>query len=227
MQNFLNLYDNSLTELSSLIIIINILLTFVLALAIVWVYQRTHRGISYSQSFVMAMVMLGILSSIAMMILSNNLVRALGVLGIFALIRFRTILKDTKDIAYLFFVLAIGMAIGTNNYVIGFIGTILLSAIILVLNKYNFGSFIREGFLLTFITDRGFTADSYKKAFSDNLASSKLLQIKGLSSGEQEYYFSVRFKNMDEGPGNLVSQLRSLAGVKLVELITGKDATEY
>ena len=227
MDNFLNLYNNSLTELSSLVVVINILLTFVLALAIVWVYQRTHRGISYSQSFVMAMVMLGILSSIAMMILSNNLVRALGVLGIFALIRFRTILKDTKDIAYLFFVLAIGMAIGTNNYIIGFIGTIMLSAIILVLNKYNFGSFIKEGFLLTFITSGGFLSDSYKKTFNDNLVSNKLLQIKGLSGGEQEYYFSVRFKDQSEGPGNLVSQLKSLPGIKLVELITGKDATEY
>ena len=227
MDNFLNLYNNSLTELSSLVVVINILLTFVLALAIVWVYQKTHRGISYSQSFVMAMVMLGILSSIAMMILSNNLVRALGVLGIFALIRFRTILKDTKDIAYLFFVLAIGMAIGTNNYIIGFIGTIMLSAIILVLNKYNFGSFIKEGFLLTFITSGGFLPDSYKKTFNDNLISNKLLQIKGLSGGEQEYYFSVRFKDQSEGPGNLVSQLKSLPGIKLVELITGKDATEY
>lgn len=227
MDNFLNIYNNSLTELSSLIIIINILITFVLALMIVWVYQKTHRGISYSQSFVMAMVMLGILAAIAMMILSNNLVRALGVLGIFALIRFRTILKDTKDIAYLFFVLAIGMAIGTNNYVIGFIGTILLLAIILILNKYNFGSFIREGFLLTFIADKGFIPDSYKKTFSDNLSSNKLLQIKTLPDGEQEYYFSIRFKNSETGPGNLINQLKSLVGVKMVELITGKDATEY
>ncbi len=227
MDNFLNLYNSSLTELSSVIIVINILITFVLALVIVRVYQKTHRGISYSQSFVMAMVMLGILAAIAMMILSNNLVRALGVLGIFALIRFRTILKDTKDIAYLFFVLAIGMAIGTNNYIIGFIGTLMLSAIILLLNRYNFGSFVREGFLLTFITDGGFAPDAYKKAFDDSLISSKLLQIKGLPDGEQEYYFSVRFKNPDQGPGNLVSQLKSLAGIKLVELITGKDATEY
>jgi len=226
MQLF-NLFDNTLTELSLAIIIVNIIFTLVLALVIVWIYQKTHRGISYSQSFVMAMVMLSILAAIAMMILSNNLVRALGVLGIFALIRFRTILKDTKDIAYLFFVLAMGMAVGTNNYMIAFVGTLMLSAIILIMDKYNFGSFVRDGFLLTLSADDSFNPDSYKKAFTDSLASNRLLQIKSLPNSGEEYYFSVSFKNQGEGPGELVNRLRSLPGVKMVELITGKDSTEY
>ena len=174
----------------------------------------------------MAMIMMTILSTISMMILSNNLVRALGVLGIFALIRFRTIIKDTKDIAYLFFVLAMGMAIGTNNYMIAFIGTASLSAIILFMTKYNFGTFVRDGFLLTFIVGHGFTADSYNNIFNENLSSNKLLQIKTQPDGDQEYYFSVSFKGANN-QAKFVNQLKSLSGMKLVELITGKDSNEY
>lgn len=125
-------FNNVLAESGAAIIAGNILAALAASLVIVRVCQRTHRGISYAQSFVMAMVMLGILAAMAMMIVSDSVVRALGVLGIFALIRFRTILKDTKDVAYLFFVLAVGVAIGTNNYVVGVIGTLMLSAIILI-----------------------------------------------------------------------------------------------
>lgn len=224
--DILNITNYTLTELSAAVILVNIIASFVISLVIVWVYQKTHRGVSYSQSFIMALVMLAVLATIAMMILSNNLVRALGVLGIFALIRFRTILKDTKDIAFLFFVLAMGMAIGTNNYVIAFISTVALSAIILILSKYNYGSAIKEGFLATFITDKNFAADSYKETFDKYLASSRLLQIKTQPDGDKEYYFSVKFKGEGECD-SFMNQLKSLSGVKLAELVTSKDSTEY
>lgn len=226
MENLLNITNYTLTELSAAVILVNITASFVISLVIVWVYQKTHRGISYSQSFIMAMVMMAVLSTIAMMILSNNLVRALGVLGIFALIRFRTILKDTLDIGYLFFVLAMGMAIGTNNYVIAFIGTVSLSVIILILSKYNYGSAIKEGFLVTFITDKNFTVDSYKETFDKYLAYYRILQIKTQPDGDKEYYFSVKFKGKDEYD-SFMNQLKSLTSIKIAELVTGKDSAEY
>ncbi len=225
MEDLLNITNYTLTELSAAVIFLNIIITFVFSLAIVWVYQKTHRGISYSQSFVIAMVMMAVLATVAMMILSNNLVRALGVLGIFALIRFRTILKDTRDVAYLFFVLAVGMAVGTHNYVIALISTVTLSAIMIVLAKYNYGSIVKEGFLITFITDKNFVSDSYKKVFNDYLVSYKLLQIKTQPDGDQEYYFSVKFKLAEYD--SFINQLKSLPGVRIAELITSRDSAEY
>lgn len=215
----------TLTELSSAIVFVNIVLSFVFGLAIAIVYQKTHRGLSYSRSFVESMVMMSVLAAIAMMILGNNLVRALGILGVFTLIRFRTIIKDTKDATYLFFALAIGMGVGTGNYVISFIGTACLIAIILLMYKYNFGSVVRDGFLLTFIADKSFDG-SYDKIFSQYLDSYKLLQFKARPNGEGEYYFSVSFKDGIK-PETLVNELSSRHGVKLADLITGKDATEY
>ena len=222
MNNFPNL---ALTELSSAIIFINIVLSFILGLTIAIVYQKTHRGLSYSRSYVESMVMMSVLAAIAMMILGNNLVRALGILGVFTLIRFRTIIKDTKDATYLFFSLVIGMGVGTGNYVISFIGTAGLIAIILLMYKYNFGSVARDGFLLTFIADSSFEG-GYDKIFSRYLDSYKLLQFKSRPNGEGEYYFSVSFKD-NKKPEELVNELSSEHGVKLADLISGKDATEY
>ena len=215
----------TLTELSASIIFINIVLSFLLSVVIAIIYQRTHRGLSYSRSYVESLVMMSVLAAIAMMILGNNLVRALGILGVFTLIRFRTIIKDPKDATYLFFSLAIGMGVGTGNYVIAVIGTACLTGIIFVLNKYNFGSVVRDGFLLTFIADKNYN-NFHEGLFAQYLRSYKLLQFKSRPDGEGEYYFSVSFKD-GKKPEDLVNQLSQNQSVKLADLITGKDATEY
>ncbi|MBI2063891.1 MAG: DUF4956 domain-containing protein [Candidatus Yanofskybacteria bacterium] len=216
----------SLTEFSSAVIIINILATFVIALVISWVYQKTHYGISYSKSFLTALVLMAVLSSVAMMILSNNLVRALGVLGIFALIRFRTILKDTKDVAYLFFALAMGMAVGTNNYAIAIISTTTISFLLLLLAKYNFGSAIKNGFLMVVITDKDFNYNNAEGFIDKHVRSKQFLQVKTQADGEQEYYFSLIFdKNTDFG--EFIKQMKAMPGVRTVELVSGNNSSEY
>lgn len=101
-----NFYNFTGTEFSSAIVIFNVLLTFALQMAVVWVYKKTHRGISYSQSFLFTLVMIGVLGAVIMMVVQNNLIGAFALLGAFSLIRFRTIVKDTRDVAFVFFALA-------------------------------------------------------------------------------------------------------------------------
>ena len=224
--NLTNLPMYSLTDFSAAVVMVNILATFFIALAISWVYQKTHYGISYSRSFVISMVLMAVLAAVAMMILSNNLVRALGVLGIFALIRFRTILKDTRDVAFLFFALAMGMAVGTNNYIIAAISTIMISFILLFLDKYSFGSVVKDGFLLVLITDQSFKFNDVARILERSVRSHHFLQAKTQSDGKQEYYFSLVFgKNADFG--ELIGQIKTLPGVQTAELISGKNSAEY
>jgi hypothetical protein len=225
MSDLLNLPKNSLLELSAAVIVINILFTFVITLIIGWTYQRTHRGISYSKSFPISMAIMAVLATIAMMILSNNIVRALGVLGIFSLIRFRTILKDPKDMAYLFFALAMGMAVGTNNYVIAAIGTPVVSSMLLFLEKYNFWS-KKDGFLMVLVTDSKYDFKEGENIIVKYSRSHKFLQAKTQPDGDQEYYFSLLFGN-DVDFSEFVGQLKNSTGVKTVELISGKDTAEY
>ena len=220
----MNISNLSLTELSTAVVFINIALSFLLAVIIAVIYQRTHRGLSYSRSYVESLVMMSVLAAIAMMILGNNLVRALGILGVFTLIRFRTIIKDPKDATYLFFSLAIGMGVGTGNYAISVIGTVCLLAIILIMDRFSFGSVVRDGFLLTFIA--GADYNSYENIFPKFLRSYKLLQFKSRLDGEGEYYFSVSFKD-GKRPQDLVNELTRDKSVKLADLITGKDTAEY
>src|SRR3989344_8346492 len=126
----------SIDPISALIALLG---TLVLCLIIAEVYKGTHRGLSYSQSFQFSLVLIGVLGSAVMVVASRSLIAAVGILGAFSLIRFRTAVKDPKDMAYILFVLAVGLAMGSGMYILGVLTTIIVSIVIMVLTWLNFG----------------------------------------------------------------------------------------
>jgi len=84
------------------------------------------------------------------MIIGNNLARAFALVGALSIIRFRTVIKDTKDTAYIFWSLAGGMACGTGSYFIAIIGSIIISIVSFILFKTNYGSIYKSEFILQF-----------------------------------------------------------------------------
>ena len=97
---------------SLLSIVTALLVTFVLSLIIVYVYRRTHQGMTYSQSFVVTLIIISLLTTVVMIAIAGNLAYAFGLLGAFSIIRFRTPLKETKDTGYIFFALSEGLVVG-------------------------------------------------------------------------------------------------------------------
>ena len=85
-------------------------LSFLAGHAVAWIYMLTHTGLSYSRSYVSTLIVLPVVVALVMMVLSNNVVLALGLMAIFAMVRFRTILRDSLDTAYVLAVVVIGLA---------------------------------------------------------------------------------------------------------------------
>lgn len=222
-----NFYNLTLTEFSAAMIVLNIVFVLILQLGIAWVYKKTHRGISYSPSFIFTLIIIGILGAVVMMIVQNNFVGAITLLGAFSLIRFRTILKETRDIAFLFFSLVAGVAVGTGNYSIALISVTLISLIILVLDWYKVGSILgRIGFVLTFNAkndlDVGFVNAVLKK-YSDSFG---LLQINTHGVGVDAYVFSVNLRK-DVNAAEVVKDIKNSPSIMDVEFITTERSVEY
>src|SRR5512144_1653804 len=97
-------------------LIMAILLSFACGHAIAWIYMWTHSGLSYSRSYVNTLILMPVIVAMVMMILANNLVLAFGLMAIFAMVRFRSILRDTLDTAYVLAVIVIGLACGTTKF---------------------------------------------------------------------------------------------------------------
>jgi hypothetical protein len=121
-------------------VLLGLLLAFLAGQTLAWIYMLTHSGLSYSRSFVNSLVVIPVLVSLVMMVLSNNLVTAFGMMAVFAIVRFRNILRDTLDTTYILSVLVIGMACGTQRFPIAVTGALLTCGIMLYLWYTGFGS---------------------------------------------------------------------------------------
>lgn len=222
-----NLLTGGVVNYNIQTIVINLILTFALAFVIAWVYKKTHKGLSYSQSFVFTLVIMSVIVAMVMMVIGNSLARAFGLLGAFSIIRFRTAVKDTKDTGYIFFALAVGLAIGTNNYAIGVIGTALVLGMIWLLNQINFGSIKQHEYLLSFIVTRAGSTASFETVFKRYLKNSLLLNINSKHDGQaSEMTYHVSFAD-ESRTDEFVKELSGMSGVEKVHLITSKEDVEY
>lgn len=210
------------------IILLNIGLSFALSLLIAWIYQKTHRGLSYSQSLVVGLVLLCILASVIMMVIGNVLIRAVALLGAFTIIRFRTAIKDPKDVSFILFSLIIGMAVGTGSYAIGVVSTVMISLIAYILNRINFGSGRRHDYVLTFSLDKEKAqSDVYEPVFEKYLKSYDLLNINTREEGRIiDLTFNLKFLNGVKAD-KMIEELSVITGLKNVNLIMAKNDIEY
>jgi hypothetical protein len=121
-------------------VLLSLLLAFVLGQVLAWVYYVTHSGLSYSRSYVQSLILLTVVISMVMTVIGNNIITAFGLMGALAIVRFRNVVKDTRDIAFIFCALVVGMAAGSHRYLTAILGTGILSLIILYLHFTDFGS---------------------------------------------------------------------------------------
>lgn len=209
-------------------IVINLLISFILGLVISFVYKKTHKGLSYSQSFVVTNIFIAVIVCMVIMIIGNNLARAFALVGALSIIRFRTVVKDTKDTAYIFWSLAVGMAAGTGSYFLAIAGTAIITFIAFVLYMTNYGSIYKSEFILQFrTTNDDNKKDEYSKIISDYTKSSKLLNVE--SSGDNKSLklsFDVVMKE-DKSYDKFVTDLSNIQGLTEVIVIAAKNDVDY
>ena len=209
-------------------IIINLVISFILGLIISFVYKKTHKGLSYSQSFVVTNIFIAVIVCMVIMIIGNNLARAFALVGALSIIRFRTVVKDTKDTAYIFWSLAVGMAAGTGSYFVAIIGTIILTSIAFILYVTNYGSIYKSEFILQYKTKNNEDKKSeYNKIISNYTKSSKLLNVE--SSGDNKSLklsFDVIMKE-DESYDKFVTDLSNIKELTEVIVIAAKNDVDY
>ena len=125
----------SFTLANALIVIgASIVLGFIISLA----YMYTHKKEGYAPGFTLTLIMLPVIISIIILLVGNNVARAFSLAGAFSIIRFRSAPGDPKDIAYVFFTLAVGLSCGMGYVGYGFIVTVILCAVMIILDKLKF-----------------------------------------------------------------------------------------
>lgn len=116
-----------------------VLLSFLLAFALsfLWatVYRKTHSGIAYTRSFFVTLILMSPAIAMIMMAIGSNVALSLGLVGSLSVIRFRTVIKDPKDLIFLLVAIGIGLTSAANAWMVGVMGTLVISAIVIGLAK--------------------------------------------------------------------------------------------
>lgn len=127
----------TLTFTSTLIVILSALL---LGLFISLIYIKTHNKEGYAGSFTITLIMLPVIIAVIILLVGNNVARAFSLAGAFSLIRFRSAPGDPKDISYVFFTLAVGLACGMGYIAYAVLFAIILCLVMVILTIIKYGA---------------------------------------------------------------------------------------
>jgi len=191
---------------------LRLLLSFALSIFIVNIYQWTHSKIP-QKSFTDTLIILCMLISVVMVIIGDSIARAFSLVGALSIIRFRTAIQDPRDIGFVFYALAVGMAVGAGNPSVAILATFLIGIIILGIYHWHqrFGN--NNEFSLEFCLPPDQNSQNvYRPVFDKHLVYERLLEKRIKKSQMVELNFRVKLAN----PQEWLTFFNELAGIENV-----------
>jgi len=216
----MNPQTTGLFPITGVEIVGHILVALSCGLFISWIYRRTYKGPGYSIAFVNSLVLLTMITSVVILTIGSNLARAFGLVGAMSIIRFRTAVKDTQDIVYIFFAVAIGMAAGVGYHKIAFIGTASIGLMIFLFSKTKAAAPRKEEYLLQFsYSPNGDDFPGYLPVLKKHCRQHQVINTRSLGTDrdslEISCYVKLRHKERDS---IFVRELRQAQGISQVNL---------
>jgi hypothetical protein len=207
--------------------LLGLMLAFLCGHVIAWVYMLCHSGLSYSRSFVNALVVLCLIVAVVMIVMANNLLVAFGLMAVFAIVRFRNVLRDTLDTTYILASITVGMACGTRKFSTGVIATALFAGLMLYLHWSQFGTRHRYDLILNLHWGRAPAELPQLAELLDRHARRLQLASQRSNVGYEGTDLSYRLllrdaRRLDE----LVTELKSFPGVTRVTSLKAEDESE-
>lgn len=208
-------------------VVVGLLLSFILLSAIGWLYKRTHRGTSYTQSYVHTLIMMGLVVDIIMLIVGSNIARAFSLVGALSIIRFRNAVKETRDVGFIFFAMAIGMATGTRFYLLAIIATAIIGTLIFIMYEFDWYSRPAISQILKIQLDEEVDFEKlFDSVFVKYTSSADLIGIDSVRSDTgTELVYSVILKKK-ANKHEFIEAIKKLNGNQKVFLITGYNTTD-
>ena len=202
---------------------IHLSVAFFGGLLVAGIYRATRPRSHITPSFPPTLVLLAILIAMVTQVIGDSLARAFGLVGALSIVRFRTVVRDTQDTAFVIFAVVVGMACGAGTYATAAIGLAVGGiAAAIVRTRINIGWDDTENTLnirLGLGVDPG---TLLKPAFEKNIEAPETLSVNTVKGGAAiDYIYRIRTKAGFD-PSIFVKELNKLDGVQNVELRRGE-----
>ena len=207
-------------------ILLSLLLAFALTQAVAATYVWTFRGMSYSRSFVQTVALGSVVAAMLMLAINNSVAAGLGIAGSLAIIRFRTAMRDPRDMVFVFASMGAGIASGLRAHAAAVVGTAVFCVAALVLSATEFGSHRQfDGLLrlrLPADTDEGDLARVLRR----HTRHFALVTLREVGQGTQtEHAYQVRLSDQARRT-ELVHVVEAVPGARDVSLLLQEPTVE-
>lgn len=205
-------------------ILIVLCLSFGLSLIIGKTYQVTHKGISYSQGNVQTYVMMAVVVAVIMLVIGSNIARAFSLVGALSIVRFRNAVKESRDVGFVFWAMAIGMSCGTRFYQMAILATVIIAAFVFMMHYFNFfARTVRERILLVEVAPEDDPEKLFGEFFEKTFQEHYLISMESLpGSGNLQLAYSTTIHGKFDS-GQFLHTVRGLNGDRKVSLIEGQQ----
>lgn len=137
MKDFLSIISGQDLQMTFADAIVSMSIAFLNGLIISKIYLKTYSGFSFDKTFSFTLIILTIIISLVMMVISTNIALSLGLIGSLSIIRFRTVVKDSRDMAFLFWSIAIGLTVGAKYLTISIYVNLFIALVVLIITRLN------------------------------------------------------------------------------------------
>ena len=186
-------------------------LGFVIGLIIAVVYRKTYRGVLYSPTFAITLIMLTLITTPVVMVIKGDIALSMGMVGALSIVRFRTAVKDPMDTAYMFWALTMGILLGAQLYLVALIAVLCIGVLMFVLSFVKFSN--PNSYLLVIHYDE-YAEQAIKTALNHSAKNFKL-RSKSLTRAGAEMTYEVRLGERQE----VVTRMLDIEGVHDATLV--------
>ena len=214
------------SELTIGLIFTALVTSLILGYALTYVYRKTHTGFSYEASFNFTLVLITVITTVIMMVIGSNIALSLGLIGSLSIIRFRAVIKDSKDMAYLFWAIATGLSVGSANYLMAGFSGVFIAVVVVGLSRINFAKATHMDYIMVVQRNIPQYEEQGDKETSDILEQSQVKWNIRSSLVDQDNLFaettySITFtKSSLAGLTELVDEVSNLKSIKKVTMLS-------
>lgn len=197
--------------------IYSLLLAVVLSTVLALTYRFTFHGENFPNNFFQAIVLSSTVSAMVMMAVGDNLAVGFGVLGAVSIIRFRTLMRNPRNIIFIFASLGVGIATGVFGYAIAISGTIIFCIVVILLYFSPYGREADEKFEIIFSTENGGGLEQVEEFLHQKSIKAAINRVRLTNTGLTRYTFIVGLKS-SVNRDDFFQGIRNLKGLTDIRL---------
>lgn len=202
-------------------ITMHILVSAALGALIFLSYVLSHKGTIYSRKFGVTLVVLTVMTGTVMTVIGNNIALSLGMVGALSIVRFRTALKDSRDTAYVFWTIIVGICCGVGDYVVAAAGSTAIFLVFLL-----FGAVRSDTRMLLVVRADRNLEEKIEAMVFQYFERQAVLRVKNTNTGNVEFIYEMSRKTLERAQRQhpaLTGDFYKLGAVECVNIVAQSD----